>query len=276
MKKKAMKYRLIKILCVGIIFGALIGMLLMGLSGRARIKEVREEFKTTENKLKKENEQLQAEAEKAKVQPSSEAIAKENAEKLASNDDDWSLVLINSESPLDTSYAPSLTKITDEYSVDSRIADDTKKMFQDAADAGMSLNIISAYRDYETQRGVFNDTMLNWIYQGKTPLDAYDETKQSVAVPGTSEHATGLAMDITSSTYQELDDAQENTDEAKWLKANCANYGYILRYPTNKSDVTGIVYEPWHFRYVGKTAAKEIMEQGITLEEYLEQQKDGK
>ena len=262
MKKKKMKYRLIKILCIGIIFGALIGMLLMGLSGRARIKEVREECKTTENKLKKENEQLQAEAEKAKVQPSSEAIAKENAEKLASKDDDWSLVLINSESPLDTSYAPSLTKITDDYSVDSRIADDTKKMFQDAADAGMSLNIISAYRDYETQRGVFNDTMLNWIYQGKTPLDAYDETKQSVAVPGTSEHATGLAMDITSSTYQELDDEQENTDEAKWLKANCANYGYILRYPTNKSDVTGIIYEPWHFRYVGKTAAKEIMGQG--------------
>ena len=242
MKKKAMKYRLIKILCVGIIFGALIGMLLMGLSGRARIKEVREECKTTENKLKKENEQLQAEAEKAKVQPSSEAIAKENAEKLASNDDDWSLVLINNESPLDTSYAPSLTKITDEYSVDSRIADDTKKMFQDAADAGMSLNIVSAYRDYETQKGVFNDPMLNWIYQGKTPLEAYDETKQSVAVPGTSEHATGLAMDITSPTYQELDDEQENTDEAKWLKANCANYGYILRYPTNKSDVTGIVY----------------------------------
>ncbi len=80
-------------------------------------------------------------------------------------------------------------------------------------------------------------------------------------------------MDITSPTYQELDDEQENTDEAKWLKANCANYGYILRYPTDKSDVTGIVYEPWHFRYVGKTAAKEIMKQGITLEEYLEQQK---
>ena len=175
MKKKAMKYRLIKILCVGIIFGALIGMLLMGLSGRARIKEVREECKTTENKLKKENEQLQAEAEKAKVQPSSEAIAKENAEKLASNDDDWSLVLINSESPLDTSYAPSLTKITDEYSVDSRIADDTKKMFQDAADAGMSLNIVSAYCDNETLKESFNNEMLNWIYQGEAPLDAYDK-----------------------------------------------------------------------------------------------------
>lgn len=276
MKKKAMKYRLIKILCVGIIFGALIGMLLMGLSGRARIKEVREECKTTENKLKKENEQLQAEAEKAKVQPSSEAIAKENAEKLASNDDDWSLVLINSESPLDTSYAPSLTKITDEYSVDSRIADDTKKMFQDAADAGMSLNIVSAYCDNETLKESFNNEMLNWIYQGEAPLDAYDKTKQSVALPGTSEHATGLAMDITSSDYLGTDDEEENTDEAKWLKANCANYGYILRYPAEKSDITGVGYEPWHFRYVGKTAAKEIMEQGITLEEYLEQQKDGK
>lgn len=276
MKKKAMKYRLIKILCVGIIFGALIGMLLMGLSGRARIKEVREECKTTEDKLKKENEQLQAEAEKAKVQPSSEAIAKENAEKLASNDDDWSLVLINSESPLDTSYAPSLTKITDEYSVDSRIADDTKKMFQDAADAGMSLNIVSAYCDNETLKESFNNEMLNWIYQGEAPLDAYDKTKQSVALPGTSEHATGLAMDITSSDYLGTDDEEENTDEAKWLKANCANYGYILRYPAEKSDITGVGYEPWHFRYVGKTAAKEIMEQGITLEEYLEQQKDGK
>lgn len=276
MKKKAMKYRLIKILCVGIIFGALIGMLLMGLSGRARIKEVREECKTTENKLKKENEQLQAEAEKAKVQPSSEAIAKENAEKLASNDDDWSLVLINSESPLDTSYAPSLTKITDEYSVDSRIADDTKKMFQDAADAEMSLNIVSAYCDNETLKESFNNEMLNWIYQGEAPLDAYDKTKQSVALPGTSEHATGLAMDITSSDYLGTDDEEENTDEAKWLKANCANYGYILRYPAEKSDITGVGYEPWHFRYVGKTAAKEIMEQGITLEEYLEQQKDGK
>ena len=267
MKKKAMKYRLIKILCVGIIFGALIGMLLMGLSGRARIKEVREECKTTENKLKKENEQLQAEAEKAKVQPSSEAIAKENAEKLASNDDDWSLVLINSESPLDTSYAPSLTKITDEYSVDSRIADDTKKMFQDAADAGMSLNIVSAYCDNETLKESFNNEMLNWIYQGEAPLDAYDKTKQSVALPGTSEHATGLAMDITSSDYLGTDDEEENTDEAKWLKANCANYGYILRYPAEKSDITGVGYEPWHFRYVGKTAAKEIMEQGITLED---------
>lgn len=276
MNKKKMKYRLIKILCVGIIIGALLGMLLMGLNGRAKLKAARAESKKTETKLEKEKEQLMVDLELAQMQESTEDIAKENATKLASNDDDWCLVLINSENPLDTSYAPELTKLDDEHSIDSRIADETKQMFQDAEAAGLNLYIVSAYRDYESQKDVFDETMLNLIYQGKSAFDAYNETSQSVAVPGTSEHATGLAMDITSGEYEELDDQQANTDEAKWLIANCANYGYILRYPSDKSDITKIVYEPWHFRYVGKTAAKEITDQGITLEEYLEQQKDGK
>ena len=112
--------------------------------------------------------------------------------------------------------------------------------------------------------------MVDWITQGYTPLDAYDETKKSVAVPGTSEHATGLALDITSADYAQLDDAQANTAEAKWFAENCWKYGFILRYPPEKSDVTGIIYEPWHYRYVGKDAAKEITESGMTLEEYLE------
>lgn len=276
MKKEKMKYRLIKILCVGIIIGALLGMLLMGLNGRKQLKAVRAESKKTENKLKKEKEKLQVEVELAQMEESTEDIAKENAEKLASNDDDWALVLINSERPLDTSYTPQLTKLDDEHSIDSRIADDTKQMFQDAEAAGLNLYIVSAYRDYETQKEVFDETMQNKIYQGTSPFDAYTETSQSVAVPGTSEHATGLAMDITSGEYEELDDQQANTDEAKWLIANCANYGYILRYPSDKSDITKIVYEPWHFRYVGKTAAKEITDQGITLEEYLQQKNNGK
>ena len=131
--------------------------------------------------------------------------------------------------------------------------------------------VVSAHRDYETQRGVFNTTMVDWINQGYSPLDAYDETKKSVAVPGTSEHATGLALDIVSSTYDALDEQQAETAEAKWLAENCWKYGFILRYPVSKSDVTGIIFEPWHYRYVGKDVAKEIMEQNITLEEYLEQ-----
>ena len=92
-----------------------------------------------------------------------------------------------------------------------------------------------------------------------------------MAVPGTSEHQLGLAVDIIASSYQVLDEAQENTAEQQWLMANAHHYGFILRYPSEKSAITGIGYEPWHYRYVGKAAAKEIFEQGLCLEEYLQQ-----
>lgn len=88
--------------------------------------------------------------------------------------------------------------------------------------------------------------------------------------PGTSEHHTGLALDIVSQNYQLLDEEQENTPEQQWLMHNSYKYGFILRYPNDKSKITGIHYEPWHYRYVGKEIAKEIYEQGICLEEYLE------
>ena len=177
---------------------------------------------------------------------------------------------MNEGHPLDTAYVPAeMTEIESERSVDSRIADELKQMLSDAKDAGLSMYVASAYRSYEKQREVFNNTMQDWISQGYSPLNAYDETKKSVAVPGTSEHATGLAVDIISSEYEELDDRQGDTEEQKWLMEHCWEYGFILRYPPEKSDVTKIVYEPWHYRYVGKEAAKEITEQNITLEEYV-------
>ena len=92
-----------------------------------------------------------------------------------------------------------------------------------------------------------------------------------VARPGTSEHQLGLAVDIISNAHPELNEAWAETEEAKWLTENCAQYGFILRYPPDKSDITGIVWEPWHFRYVGEDAAAYIMENGLCLEEYLEQ-----
>ena len=107
--------------------------------------------------------------------------------------------------------------------------------------------------------------------RGYSYLDSYDETKKSVAVPGTSEHATGLALDITSESNQTLDETQAQTQEQQWLMKNCQNYGFILRYPKDKTDITQYIYEPWHYRYVGEEAAKAIMEKGITLEEYLAQ-----
>ena len=97
------------------------------------------------------------------------------------------------------------------------------------------------------------------------------EAATVVAKPGTSEHQIGLALDIVSYDYQELDDEQMNTPEQKWLMEHCWEYGFILRYPQDKAAITGIIYEQWHYRYVGKEAAKEIYEQDLTLEEYLQQ-----
>lgn len=267
--KQRVKYRLVKILCIGIIIGALFGMLIMAMKANATVKKSEQAAEAVEKKLKKENESLKQELEELQSGDAATEIAKKNAEQLASDADDWSLVLVNSSNPLDTSYAPELTAIGEDRYVDSRIADVTNEMLQDAKADGMNFYIVSAYRDYNYQREVFSQTMSSWIGQGKTPLEAYEETAKSVAIPGTSEHSTGLALDITSGEYGELDEQQANTQESKWLEKNCYKYGYILRYPSDKSDATGIVYEPWHYRYVGKEAAKEITEKGITLEEYL-------
>lgn len=107
--------------------------------------------------------------------------------------------------------------------------------------------------------------------QGYGLEDAKAKAGRQVAVPGTSEHQLGLAVDIVDVSYQLLDTNQENTDVQKWLLENSWRYGFILRYPTDKTDVTGIVYEPWHYRYVSKEYAKEIYEKGVCLEQYLEQ-----
>ena len=97
-------------------------------------------------------------------------------------------------------------------------------------------------------------------------------TAKSIAWPGESEHATGLAMDIVSSDYAGLDEKQGETDDQKWLMEHCYEYGFILRYPKDKSEDTGIIYEPWHYRYVGVEAALAIRDQGVTLEEYLNEE----
>ncbi len=102
-------------------------------------------------------------------------------------------------------------------------------------------------------------------------MKAEEKAGTVVAVPGTSEHQLGLAVDLVSSEHVQLDEGAEKTEGYKWLVKNCHKYGFILRYPNGATDITGIIYEPWHFRYVGEEAAAEIMEAGITLEEYLEQ-----
>lgn len=264
---KKYEQRLKKVLIVGFVSGLLVCFLLNLIINRVRIGGIDEKYKAQITDLTEKNEKLSAQVRSGTVKKNADAGA--SAEELSSKEDTWSLVLINEEHPLDTGYAPDLEAVREGSFVDARIVEDAKKMLEDAEKEGLNMYIVSAYRDYEAQREVFNTTMTQWISQGSTPLEAYEETKKSVAVPGTSEHASGLAMDITSGQYGELDEKQAETAEAKWLAENCWKYGFILRYPLDKSDITGIVFEPWHYRYVGKDAAEEIMQKDITLEEYL-------
>lgn len=263
--------RMKKIMITGLIRGAILGAAVTGIvsavSGNQKEKEYQTKITLLEDELKKKQTE---ENKKDAADSDIEVVAQANAEKLSEESEAWQLVLVNESHPLDASYVPELAEVEPDRLVDVRILEDTQQMMEDARAAGLNPYICSSYRNYDYQRSVFNDTMVDWITQGYTPLDAYDETKKSVAVPGTSEHATGLALDITSADYAQLDDAQAETAESKWFAENCWKYGFVLRYPPEKSDITGIVYEPWHYRYVGKEAAKEMTESKITLEEYVD------
>lgn len=131
--------------------------------------------------------------------------------------------------------------------------------------------ICSAYRTQDFQQTLHDNKVSEWMEQGYSREEAREKAGHQVAVPGTSEHQLGLAVDIVDVNYQLLDTNQENTAVQKWLLENSWRYGFILRYPTGQTDVTGIVYEPWHYRYVGKEYAQDIHEKGLCLEQYLEQ-----
>ena len=182
----------------------------------------------------------------------------------------WNMVLVNGDHPMEEGYVPQLKELEEGLSLDSRIIDAAKEMLADAKKAGLHIDICSAYRSVERQEQVFGESMKERVKDGMSYWDAFNETSLNVAIPGTSEHALGLALDLISNQYTELDERQETTAEAKWLKENCHKYGFILRYPPEKTNITGIIYEPWHYRYVGVENATEIMKLGITLEEYLQ------
>lgn len=183
----------------------------------------------------------------------------------------WNLVLVNGLHPMEKGYTPELTEIEPGYSVDTRIANALRKMLADAEKEGLHVEICSAYRSVERQEQVFGDSMKERVKSGMSYWKAYEETARNVAIPGTSEHALGLSLDLISNQYTELDEKQEETKEAKWLAANCYKYGFILRYPPEKTNITGITYEPWHYRYVGEEHAAKIKQLGVTLEEYLQE-----
>lgn len=184
--------------------------------------------------------------------------------------DDWNLVLVNKQHPISSDYTFSLGTITGSLQCDERIIPDLMNMLKKAKEDNINLVICSPYRSEDRQVMLFDRKINRYMNVGYSYMEAYKLASQVVTLPGSSEHQLGLALDIYTNSYMSLDEGFGETKAGQWLREHCAEYGFILRYPKGKEEFTGIDYEPWHFRYVGKTSATEIMSQGICLEEYID------
>lgn len=184
--------------------------------------------------------------------------------------EDWQLLLVNPWNEIPEDYeTPRLKALANGLKVDERIYDDLAAMIGDCREAGLSPYITSAYRTTAKQTSLYNNKIARLRSSGYSRAAAIKEAGRWVARPGTSEHQLGLALDIVSSSYRSMTKKQENTKEQKWLMEHCWEYGFILRYPSDKSDITGIGYEPWHYRYVGVDIALDIRDSGLCFEEYM-------
>lgn len=205
------------------------------------------------------------------VAPMEETLPEETGPVLLEIDlSSWEYKLVNDTYSLSSSFAPNVTEIGNQQYFDSRATDALNALLQGAADAGYSTCVRTGYCPYSTQAYIFygKASQLSWD-DSMSYEDAEVEARNYVAYPGTSEHQLGLAVDIMDSadTIMIAEDVAE-LPVLVWLQEHCAEYGFILRYPADKKEVTGW-YEPWHFRYVGKEAASYIMENNLCLEEFL-------
>ena len=184
------------------------------------------------------------------------------------------LILVNPWNYIPEDYVPELEKVQGKYNMDIKAAESARNLVAAAKEAGFNMQLCSAYRPVEKSAQLYANKVNQYIGYGYSEADAKVEAAKWVAPPGTSEHHTGLAMDLVSSEYwnyySDLEHDYEKFDSFKWMYEHCAEFGFILRYPKDKQDITGITYEPWHYRYVGVEAATYIMENGLCLEEYLE------
>lgn len=179
--------------------------------------------------------------------------------------DNWQLTVVNEWNELPENFSVELTELSNGQKVDSRIYPALQEMFDAARADGVYPFVREGYRTAQDQQDILDERIQEYLDAGYSREDAEAAAQDWVALPGTSEHQLGLAVDINA-------DADLCSNEAvfAWLADNAYAYGFILRYPEGKEDITGISFEPWHYRYVGLEAAQEIHAQGICLEEYIQ------
>lgn len=183
---------------------------------------------------------------------------------------EWSLKLVNNYNVLSKSFAPDVSEIVDGQYFDTRAVDALYAFLDGARQNGFTTYISTAYRPYTTQAIIFNGKASQIAWPDGDLAEAEMKAREIVAYPGTSEHQLGLAADIVDSRDTTLI-AEDLEDDPLliWLAEHCHEYGFILRYPKDKEEITGW-YEPWHFRYVGVEAATFIMENDLCLEEFID------
>lgn len=189
--------------------------------------------------------------------------------------DGASILLVNPWNPVPDGYEPNLVPLDTYYGsegmqVDRSCLEALMEMINDCNATGSRAYVLSSYRSLESQQRLFDRKVASLMAEGMSRSDAEAQAGTVVVKPGTSEHHLGLAVDIIDTSLWALEEEQEDLPAQKWLMENCWRYGFILRYPKDKTESTGVIYEPWHYRYLGKALAEEIHNSGLTLEEYLE------
>ena len=180
------------------------------------------------------------------------------------------VIMANPWNFIPSGYTVDIVYVENDNYVDRSCYDALQKMLRDCRAAGLNPVVCSGYRRHTTQITLFNNKVNYYLNLGYDNKTARELAATEIATPGTSEHELGLAVDIIDNSYWVLDEYQEKTPAQQWLMQHCWEYGFILRYPNDKSASTGIIYEPWHYRYVGVELALEIRDSGLCLEEYFE------
>lgn len=185
------------------------------------------------------------------------------------------IILVNPWNSVPYDYEPDLVRLDADFGVEGSRVDrscytDLIAMISDCNLNCPQVIVLSSYRTHQQQTNNYNNKVQFYVNQGYSQEEAEREAAKVIAIPGTSEHQLGLAVDIIDTRDWSLEENQADLPAQQWLMENCWRYGFILRYPKDKTHITGIIYEPWHYRYVGRAVAAELHESGLTLEEYIQ------
>lgn len=181
----------------------------------------------------------------------------------------WYLQLVSSDVHLPSTYEPELEEIEEGEQFDTRAIEPLREIIAAARAEGYNVYVCSCYRSYDTQFEIYQSHVREYIDQGMSEEQARASTLLAVSYPGGSEHQLGLAADLLEYRGQDMEPHIGGAGLMLWFEQHCAEYGFVIRYPNGKTNITGIEYEPWHLRYVGKEAAEYIMANGLCLEEFL-------